>query len=364
MRVLVVSDTVGALSALQAAQAIAEGWAAQGAEVAAVPMGEAGRGVGQAVADIMGRQLQLSVATPAPSAPHASVANLLTFLDADDDVALVSQDAGQAPAARVPLDATSLSLGEQLRVLLERHPRRRVVIDLGGLDVHDGGAGLLAGLGARADHPLDAGVAGLSGVSAVDCSAPRTLIGDADLLGVVPTEELDRQLLGLRGVTSMRGHVVGLDQDVMLRTDEALADWAQALGADAGQPGAGACGGAGLAVLALGGRLLSGPQLCAGLVDLERTLPLADLVVAGCAHLDFVRRGGDVIGYLAQRAAVHTKPLVVLASTVAVSGRELRTFGVEAAYPVHPGRLPADAPTVARPDVERLAARVAGTWSW
>ena len=38
-----------------------------------------------------------------------------------------------------------------------------LVVDLSGLAVHDGGAGLLAALGAEADQPLDQGVQPLAG---------------------------------------------------------------------------------------------------------------------------------------------------------------------------------------------------------
>ena len=133
--------------------------------------------------------------------------------------------------------------------------------------MHDAGAGLLAGLGARSSGAdLTAGVAGLTGLSAVDLGAVRDLLGDVELVGVVPTAERDAQLLGLRGITSRRGRAAGEDPAPLLAADSALQRLTELVApGHATAPGAGACGGLGWAVLALGGRLVTGPEL--GLAD-------------------------------------------------------------------------------------------------
>ena len=62
------------------------------------------------------------------------------------------------------------------------------------------------------------------------------------------------------------------------------------------QPGAGACGGLGLAVLALGGRLTTGPECASGRLS---TAPV-ELVVTGCTVFDFASRGGGVVAAAAR----------------------------------------------------------------
>ena len=103
---------------------------------------------------------------------------------------------------------------------------------------------------------------GLDGLSELDLAPARALLGETELVGVVPAAQLGQPLLGLRGITSRAGREAGVDPELMLRTDAALEAFARlASPAQATAPGAGACGGLGFAVLALGGRLSTGPAL-------------------------------------------------------------------------------------------------------
>ncbi|MDR1079258.1 MAG: hypothetical protein LBL55_11525 [Propionibacteriaceae bacterium] len=76
-----------------------------------------------------------------------------------------------------------------------------------------------------------------------------------------------------------------------------------------------------------------------------------DLMVGLIDALEFRDGGGPWLSQVAARAAQSVAPLIVLAQRVAVSERELRGLGVEAAYAV---------------DLARPAgwAQVARTWSW
>ena len=87
---------------------------------------------------------------------------------------------------------------------------------------HDAGAGLLAALGASANVPLDAGVAGLQGVSRVDLKAVGHLLTGRRLTLVVPPGQLGLPLLGLRGITSRFGRDQGWHPELLLATDASL----------------------------------------------------------------------------------------------------------------------------------------------
>jgi hypothetical protein len=76
-----------------------------------------------------------------------------------------------------------------------------------------------------------------------------------------------------------------------------------------------------------------------------------DLMVGLIDALEFRDGGGPWLGQVAARAGQALAPLIVLAQRVAVSERELRGLGVEAAYAVDPA-------------VPASWARVARTWSW
>ena len=357
MRVVVAADSVGALSSRQAGEALASGWPR--AQVTAVPVGSAGSGFLQAAADLWGARTVTSALDGA----------VVTRADGPDQAALrVEQGTPGGPG--LPLTASSAPLGIALAALLAGRRPRRVHLDLTGLAVHDGGAGLLAALGARADVDLDGGVAGLTGLSRLDLGPASVLLGGTELVGVVPADALTLPLLGLRGITS-RGREAGLDPAVLLRTDADLEQLARLAGersgADLGaRPGAGACGGLGLAVLALGGRLATGPEL--GLAAAPwggAGRPAPDLVVTGCSVFDFAARGGGVVAAAVEAAAAVLAPCVVVAGEVLIGAREMRTMGIEAAYPIRTSSL--DVPTggdLSADEVARAAVRVARSWHW
>ena len=319
MRVLVGSDVIGALSSLAAGQVLAAGWA--GGSTAVLPVGEAGAGFVQAAADRFGTELVSEV-----------VEGRLVISAAAGGVSVLGVPGPGTGTGPIPYEATSRPLGLALAAAVGDRPRT-LLVDLVTDDVHDGGAGLLAGLGG-----IESARAALAGV---------------ELVGVVPSAQRRQLLLGLRGITSIRGREAGDDPGRLLATDAALERLATTLGV-ADTNGAGACGGVGLAILALGGRLVTGPELGFGGI----TGPV-DLVVTGCTRYDFASRGGGVVAAAAELAQRLLCPCVVLAEEVLIGGREMRTMGVEAAYET--GAVAAE---FSADRLRELAVRVGRSWRW
>ena len=184
-------------------------------------------------------------------------------------------------------------------------------------------------------------------------------------MGVVPAAQIGQHLLGLRGITAQAGPAAGLETADLLRVDAALERFARLAAPDqAIMAGAGACGGLGFAVLALGGRLATGPALAFSSPAGVGAAHGVDLVLTGCTVFDFARRGGGVVSAAAERAATALSPCVLIAGEVVVGSREMRTMGIEAAYAVNTST--ADAPTgeVSEDELRRTAARVARSWRW
>lgn len=350
MRVLICSDRIGALSSAHAGRVLAEGW--RGAEVRTV--GEAGYGFADATADGWGVPLRTDVLDGVP----------VEWAAASDGDAMLTVRAGGPAAAGTPIpyEASSAVLGVAVATALRDHRPRRLLIDLAGVDVHDAGAGLLAALGAAAvGASLTDGVAGLTGLQQVDLDRVRTLVDRTEIVGVVPAGQRQDLLLGLRGITSRRGRAVEEDAAVLLTADATLQRWTGLVApGTAAAAGGGACGGLGWAVLALGGRLATGPEL--GLAG--ATGPY-DLVVTGCGVFDFVGRGGGVVTAAAELAATQLAPCIVVAGEVLIGSREMRTMGIEAAYAIRESSL--DRPTGGDPTTADLAAvvtRVSRSWRW
>jgi glycerate 2-kinase len=350
MRVLVASDTVGALSSRQAGEAIGSGWS--GADVRILPVGDSGTSFLAAYADLLG--------SPVDGAVEAG--HLVSTAVGPDTAAL--HLSGPPPDGVLPVTASSFPLGAALARMLKPRPRR-VVVDLNGLAVHDAGAGVLAALGAEADGPLDAGAAPLGRLTRVDLARVRARLAGVELIGVVPAEQLRQPLLGLRGITSLAGRAAGMEAADLLATDAALERFTGLAAPEvSAEPGAGACGGLGFAILALGGRLTSGPALAFTSEVGVRVRTGVDLMLTGCSVFDFARRGGGVVTAVAELAAGSLCPCVLIAGEVVVGAREMRAMGIEAAYPVRESTLDNPAGEVTDAELRRAAARVARSWRW
>jgi glycerate kinase len=128
-------------------------------------------------------------------------------------------------------------------------------------------------------------------------------------------------------------------------------------------PGAGAGGGLGAALLALGAVREPGLALVARAVGLADAVATADLVVTGEGSLDPTSLRGKVVGGVAAMAAEAAVPCIALAGQVGVGRREAAAAGLEAAYAVADA-VGLDA-ALARPaeELAALAARVAREWS-
>ncbi|MBK8461386.1 MAG: glycerate kinase [Micropruina sp.] len=314
MRIVVASGPVGPLSAREASVAIARGFPS--AHVAVVPMAERGEAFAAALEGLLGAVLA------------ADPDGWELVGDATIGVGL---HAGQA-AAGIDVHASSADLGLRVVDLLSRARAPRLVVDLTSNTAHDGGAGFLSALGARANVSLDEGLHGLDGVGEVDLAEAHRRLAGCELIGVIDHESSEDQLLGLRGVTVRRGFDAGLERHLLTTLDARLEAFAAACGDSGRVPGSGAGRGLGHGVLALGGRLVTAPGLIAELVGLERSLAVADLLVTACDDFDIGNRGGTLVADLTRRAEAALVPLLVLARRVHLSGREMRTFGVEAAH--------------------------------
>jgi glycerate kinase len=351
VRIVIASDFIGALSSRRAGEVIASGWLPD-AEGSVLPIGDAGGGFAAAYAELAGFTTSSRETT-----------GVIVTTGHGSDTGIV-QVLGPKGGQGIPYEQSSRPIGDAIADALRNGPRR-LMIDLAGMWVHDAGAGMFAALGATADRPLDRGVAGLDGISEVNLAGVRTLLDETELVGVVPAVQLSQPLLGLRGITSRAGQEANADPELMLRTDAALEAFArQTSPQHAAAPGAGACGGLGFAVLALGGQLSTGPALILASAAGQQALRGADLVVTGCSIFDFASRGGGVVAAMAEAAAAALAPCIVIAGEVIIGSREMRTMGIEAAYAVHESLADHAQPEISEEELAATARRVAKSWSW
>jgi glycerate 2-kinase len=364
MRVLIAPDKfAGTLSAVEAAQAIADGWRrrAPGDELDLVPMADGGPGFVDVLhASLGGDLLAHSVTGPYGDPVPASV--LLV-----DDTAYV--ESAQAcglhltpPGDRDPERATTRGVGELVAAAVDAGARR-VVVGLGGSATNDGGAGLLSALGAVAvpDGALDRGPSRLDSLERVDLTTARNRVAG---VSIIVASDVDNPLLGLTGATNVYGPQKGVAQDRLQALDAMLESLADATDKKTARAkGAGAAGGLGFALLLLGATRQPGVELVAEAVGLEGRASEADLVVTGEGGFDFSSRSGKVPYGVATVAARALVPCIALAGKVLVGSREMRALGVESAYSMVD--LVGEERSFSDPagSLAALAERTARTWS-
>ncbi len=271
MRVLVAPDKfAGTLTAVEAAEAIATGWRrhAPDDELDLAPMSDGGPGF----VDVLHEALDGELLAVTVRGPHGEPTPATVLLVGDTAYVESAQACGLHLTERErPEEATTYGVGELVAAAVDAGATT-VVLGLGGSGTNDGGAGLLAALGASADVPLDAGTAGLAGVTTVDVSAARQRLAGVRL---VAASDVDNPLTGLFGATKVFGPQKGIPEDRLPAADGLLEEYAAALDRrTALEKGAGAAGGLGYAALVLGATREPGIALVAEAVGLaDRAAP-------------------------------------------------------------------------------------------
>jgi glycerate kinase len=356
----------GTLTANEAARAIADGWRAGvvNDELTLRPLADGGPGFVEVLHSVAGGTIhQAEVTGPLGARVSAEWLELdgVGYLECAQACGLhlvprkdpeVAASAGSRGVGDLVAAAMSAGVSE-------------VVVGLGGSACSDGGAGLLAALGAE---PVDANGTPLppGGVALRECAGLRGQ--PAAPIRLVAASDVENPLLGEHGAAATFGPQKGADPATVKALEEGLARWADVL-ATLGEDvrdlvGAGAAGGLGAALLALGATRDSGASVVQRLTGLSSALDAADLVVTGEGSFDWQSLRGKLVTSVASGAAQRGLPCLVLAGQVGVGRRKAAAAGVDAAYAVaeHAGSVDAAMSDPAG-TLAALARDVAVQWS-
>jgi glycerate kinase len=366
MKVVVAIDSFkGSLSSAEAGEAARAGVlrAEPDAEVRVVPVADGGEGTVDALLRAVPGRRVIAPTLDAVGRPVEAAYALLA--DGPTAVVEAASCVGLAQVGRVdaelPPRAGSAGVGLLLRHALDGGARR-VAVTLGGTACTDGGLGMLVALGARVvdDSGRPVPAAGANPLWRFGSLDPASL---PDLAGVelLVLSDVDSPLHGPRGAAHVFGPQKGATPEQVQHLDERLAAWGVALAA-AGRPvaelpGAGAAGGLGAALLALGARREPGFDHVARTVGLAAAMAGADLVLTGEGRLDGQTVHGKTPAGVAALARAAGAVVVALAGSV----EEGAGAPFDAAFGVHPGPLPlaqAMDPVVTAAGITRTSAEV------
>lgn len=369
-RVLLAIDSFkGSVSSAQAESAVAEGvrrvW--PDAEVSTLPLADGGEGTLDAVAACGSEIVTCEVAGPLGDRVSARM-----LVDGERESAVIEMaeaaGIGYSPCTEpAALAATTYGMGE-LMLRAVRAGAKTLYIGLGGSATNDGGAGMLQALDARLvdDHGCDIapGLVGLEQVAGVDLvPAVRALDG----VRIVVLSDVENPLVGRRGALAVFGGQKGLptdDAEMLSRCDSWMVGYgrlldaaiaearaqrllrvpegARTFGSVLGVPGAGAAGGLGAALLALGAELRSGVETVLDLVGFDERVRDVDLVITGEGNMDEQSAAGKAPVGVARRAKRFGKPVVAVVGGRADNLDAVYEQGVDLVLPICRKPMPLD----------------------
>ena len=361
-RVLLAIDSFkGSVSSAQAEAAVAEGarrvW--PDAEMAALPLADGGEGTLDAIAARGGELSTCEVAGPLGDRVSARM-----LVDGKHKSAVIEMaeaaGIGYSPCTEsAALAATTYGVGE-LMLRAVRAGAKTIYIGLGGSTTNDGGAGMLQALGAHlvdeCGRNIAPGLAGLEHVTSIDLApALRALSGAR----VVVLSDVENPLVGRRGALAVFGGQKGLPTDdaaALSRYDSWMVGYgrlldaaitgvraqgllrvpegARTFGSVLGVPGAGAAGGLGAALLALGAELRSGVETVLDLVGFDERVRDVDLVITGEGNMDEQSAAGKAPVGVARRAKRCGKSVVAVVGGRADNLDVVYEQGVDLVLPV------------------------------
>lgn len=361
-RVLLAIDSFkGSVSSSQAESAVAGGvrrvW--PDAQVSALPLADGGEGTLDAVAACGGEIVTCEVAGPSGKRVAARM-----LVDGEHESAVIEMaeaaGIGYSPCTEsAALAATTYGVGE-LMLRAVHTGAKTLYIGLGGSATNDGGAGMLQALGARLVDEcgcnIAPGLAGLEQVASVDLAPALRALNGAR---VVVLSDVENPLVGRRGALAVFGGQKGLptgDVEALGRYDvwmvgygrlldtaiaEARAqellrvpEGARTFGSVLGVPGAGAAGGLGAALLALGAELRSGVETVLDLIGFDEHVRDVDLVITGEGNMDEQSAAGKAPVGVARRAKRYGKPVVAVVGGRADNLDAVYGRGIDLVLPV------------------------------
>lgn len=295
-----------------------------------------------------------------------------TYHEAFIEMAVV---AGLGSSDRTPqaaIAATTYGVGELVLDAIACGAQT-IYLGLGGSATNDGGAGFLQALGARLldvdGRDIPTGLVGLEKVASIDLAPAVQALGPARLIAL---SDVTNPLVGSRGALRVFGPQKGLAQDPdaldaydrwMVRYGALLDAACRVVAAPrfrslAGVPGAGAAGGLGAAVLALGGTLTPGIDAVLDRAGFDEALRDCDVVVTGEGMMDGQTAGGKAPLGVARRARAAGVPVVAVVGGRAYDLDAVYEQGVDLVLPIV--RRPMDLSDALDPSQTRANLRAAG----
>ena len=247
---------------------------------------------------------------------------------------------------RDPRNTTSYGTGELIRDALDKG-FRDLSIAIGGSATNDGGIGCMRALGVRF---LDEDGNELSG-----CGGDLIKIRSIDRSGMDPRLrdthvtvmcDVTNPLCGENGATRTFGKQKGGTPEILDELEAGMENYRELLRREFGidmdeEPGAGAAGGLGAALLSfLRAELRSGIETVLDLIEFDKKLEGVSLVVTGEGRADWQSAFGKVMQGVGRRCLLQGVPAVAIVGSMGDGAEQIFDYGIESMITTVNGVMP------------------------
>ena len=317
--------------------------------VCSLPLGDGGEGTAQAVTAACGGVMQTTLVHDPLFRPIQAQWGLLPDNSAVLEMASASGIELVAPSERNPMLTTTYGTGEMLKYLACEKHICSFTIGIGGSATVDCGIGMLQALGVK----FYDGSGKLLNIPATGEDIAR--ISRIDAEGLLPeirkstikiASDVTNPLCGMQGAARVFAPQKGADAAMVEKLEKNLYNFGtlsvrSALADRIDAPGDGAAGGLGFALRNyLGAQSLSGAELVLQLLDFDRVLVDADVVITGEGCSDFQTIHGKLCSVVANHARKAGVPVILLSGALGEKAEVLaEKFDAVLALASRPGSL-------------------------
>lgn len=333
------------MTALEVAKAIEAGFkkVLPDWEYIKIPMADGGEGTVQSLVDATkGSIKQVEVLDPLGRKIKAAYG-----ISGDGKKAIIEMAAASGlellkESERDAMNTTSWGLGNLVRAALDEEVDH-ILVGIGGSATNDAGAGMVQSLGGKLldedGEQIPYGGASLDKLTTIDLSALDTRLKRTKIEVAC---DVNNPLTGLNGASYVYGPQKGADEEEVKELDQNLKHFSEVIHQGLGtnienEPGAGAAGGVGGAMLAfLGAELRKGGELIVEMLGLEETIKTADLVITGEGEINHQTIFGKTPIVVAKTAEKYGIPVIALVGSISEGYKEVYENGIDAVFSILP----------------------------
>ncbi|MBT8219540.1 MAG: glycerate kinase [Bacteroidia bacterium] len=242
---------------------------------------------------------------------------------------------------RNPMNTSTFGTGELIKSALNEGCAE-ILLTLGGSATNDMGIGMASALGYQffddMENPVVPIGANLNNIIRIEDNHVDPRIYNTDF-GVL--SDVNHPLFGKAGAAFTFGSQKGASESDVDFLDKGLQHMAMLIKNTRGlhiadTPGSGAAGGmGGGCIVFLNARMTSGIDQMFRLIDFDKKIENADLILTGEGHLDSQTLGGKVIRGIVEKAGTHNIPVHAFCGKSSLSHDEARDMGLKKVWVIN-----------------------------